>query len=585
MAPYVTGYLLRSTYGGRDDVFAYSDPVVQPWPVPHFASLPFDILEDIAAFFVPADASKPPDAADLAALRSLSETCMGFRTTFQPKVFRYIAVETQEQVEKVYEVLNGSILLAFRPMPEDADELTRKLYAVKNVVPIADVMPVSYERKFLRNGVRTLVARPYSRCSSEYLDLRFLLQMMPLLRHLVIDDFGGEQCQHILDNSARILRRWHNLESFCYSGGDLSEKTDRLPFPRAVANMTRLRHLMLEDLDIGMNPWIFTEDVGVGMDPTSEDRQRLGHAWQYVWYRPQLLMEETPSSPWLPSTLEVLELSRVNFEEKGIWLTEQVANILKKEKDAKCDDGSRVDADAAGKDWPVEFHPFARLVMCSRENLRELELSAIKGVPHEPVIHAMKAVGSGLRALHVRTYPHSLKDIVLCCPHLVSLTIDGNGMTPEDETEMLDHHIPASVRELTIYAPWHFEDFGQWLESESSSVNTGLLSSLKTISLVGGLENERNVPWETTCAIVEATERRNNVHPESEAVNVVLVRGFATEAGSEHDSNEGGEDDEGEEGNEGSQEAPMASDSGDESDQDTENVDGDEIAEGNRASD
>ncbi|EIN04291.1 hypothetical protein PUNSTDRAFT_138686 [Punctularia strigosozonata HHB-11173 SS5] len=569
------GYRLGAT--PKQDVFAYSSPFSQPWPSPHLGSLPFDILEELCAYFVPSDASIPPTPAELKALRCLSETCKRFRFIFQPKVFRYLVVKTERQVEGIYEVLNGSCGLVFKPMPEDADEVTRELYKIENAVPIVDVIPISAEREFLRRGVRTLAVKPKN--VFDYLDIRFLLQMMPLLRHLIIADFERLYCQHILDKNARILRKWHNLESFYYTGGDLSVNTDRLPLPRAIANMTRLKHLLLMDLDIAMNPWIFTEDVGVGMDPTREDQRALGRVWEYVWYRPQLLMKEPPSTPWLPSRLKYLGLARINFEQEGVPLTEDVAKILRCERGETSQNLEHTNKDKIGEKWPLDFHPFARLVMCSRGSLRELTLREIKGVPHETVVHAMTAVGSRLHVLHVIKYPGRVEDIIACCPRLTYLDIDGYGKDPEAEAAFLDHCVPAHVRQLKIYAPWHFTLFAQWLECESSAINTGRLRLLNIITLVGIFEDG------TERAILEAAERRNSAHPEMKAVKVVLDKRQeqVTDAGSDEGDEIYEEDDNGRDEEDDNDRDEEEEEEEEESDGDNESDQGIEMDEDNES--
>jgi hypothetical protein len=101
-------------------------------------------------------------------------------------------------------------------------------FTIPNAMPIADVYPQSDEKAFLRNGVRRLIVdydgkRKPDRfdfsgmrdalMASEPLDLRFLLQMLPQLRHLILRDFNNNLKQPLLDMvrrrplSARELAR------------------------------------------------------------------------------------------------------------------------------------------------------------------------------------------------------------------------------------------------------------------------------------------------------------------------------------------------------------------------------------------
>jgi hypothetical protein len=96
--------------------------------------------------------------------------------------------------------------------------------------------------------------------------------------------------------------------------------------------MTRLRHLKLSQLVVGSNPWIFAEDVGVGMDEKPRDRKALGDACRHVWWRPNLLMKEAPSSPWLPNRLRKLELKYIFFRSPELNMSAKVKDRLLEDK-------------------------------------------------------------------------------------------------------------------------------------------------------------------------------------------------------------------------------------------------------------
>jgi hypothetical protein len=143
-----------------------------------------------------------------------------------------------------------------------------------------------------------------------------------------------------------VLRKWHDLRYFRYEGGDdLRDFHGRLGFARALANMTQLTHLVVRHCVVGENPWIMAEDVGVGVDRKRRDWEELGCATYYVWWRPDLVMKEPPSTPWLPSRLTRLELSDLRFAPAGVQMTERVRARLNEDSEVRRARRAREDED------------------------------------------------------------------------------------------------------------------------------------------------------------------------------------------------------------------------------------------------
>ncbi|EIN04293.1 hypothetical protein PUNSTDRAFT_146535 [Punctularia strigosozonata HHB-11173 SS5] len=495
-------------------------------PSPSLATIPYELLEEIASYLLPKDLYAPPIRADQRTLDKLSRTCKRLKYVFQPHVFEKLVVRNDKKALALYAVLNGDNGYTPRPLSPDADPLARKLSALRHVWPIPDVVPASEDKAYLRHAVKVLIVH-----SPGLIDLRFLLQMMPRLKHLHIWHKGDHP---LLDQHARVLRKWHNLEYFFYARGpDLTRMNGRLPFPRAVANMSRLRHVELREIKIGTNPWIFTEDVGVGVDPTREDQKTLGDVWKYVWYRPQLLFKEPPSSPWLPTTLDFLHLSRIEFLAPEVPMSAAVAEILKKRRARKdsLEEGAIRPAEVPEGEnagWPVDFHPFSRLVLCSHRTLRTLFFTNVN-VPHDVVMYALRIVGPRLTTLRVRGYSGSVVEVIACCPRLQILGIDGHDMSEQEAIDMLNNDLHPhfyKLDHLNLFSPWNFERFAQWIGDDSSSVNMGLLPSLRTITLVC---HHEPVEAAVSRTILEAARNRNNMKKEDEAVTVLLGPGFLEE--------------------------------------------------------
>jgi hypothetical protein len=109
--------------------------------------------------------------------------------------------------------------------------------------------------------------------------------------------------------------------------------------------MTQLTHLSVWHCVVGENPWIMTEDVGVGVDRKRRDWEELGCATHHVWWRPDLVMKEPPSTPWLPSRLTRLNLGDLKFAPERIQMTERVRARLNEDSELRRARRAREDED------------------------------------------------------------------------------------------------------------------------------------------------------------------------------------------------------------------------------------------------
>ncbi|EIN03850.1 hypothetical protein PUNSTDRAFT_47864 [Punctularia strigosozonata HHB-11173 SS5] len=351
-------------------------------PSANITTLPFEVLDEISSQLMNKDPFEAEDKAEVKDIRAMSETCKLFKLVFQPLVFRKITVRDQEQVENLYWTLNGSHCYVFAPPPTDVDERARKLLSIPNVQLTADIVPYSTDRAYLRNAVKRLMVRPDGNgpIGVGPLDIRFLLQMMPRLKWLAILDFVDK---HTLFKCVRMLRRLPEIEFFACNGGeDLHRFAGALTFPRAVANMTRLSELVLANLKVGENPWIMPEDLGFGKCPTDSEREAIGPVSRYIWFEPQLILKDSPSSSWLPRGLKTLYLTNVSFEPAPFTLQvdEDTRRLLRENWKKNAEREGRVTMEQWSDDmqkWPLDFASYLPHIHAQITQLIRMRLSIL----------------------------------------------------------------------------------------------------------------------------------------------------------------------------------------------------------------